>query len=100
MALYAAIGACGEDRQKAAFTITATATNLNRHGAAVQLNRELQAGSVVNVKNQRGIPFSAPHRGATARTAGSPLRYRILDEDDTANELLGNFVPHMRLAKI
>jgi hypothetical protein len=57
MVLYAAIGACGEDRQKAAFTITATATNLNRHGAAVQLNRELQAGYVVKVKNQRGMLF-------------------------------------------
>jgi len=39
MALNAAVGVSGEDRQTATFTITAKATNLNRHGAAVQLNR-------------------------------------------------------------
>lgn len=61
MALHAAIGVSGEDRQKAAFTITAKGQqpeSLNLHGAAVQLNRELQVGSVVKEKNQRGIQFS------------------------------------------
>jgi hypothetical protein len=59
MALSAAVGVSGEDRQKATFTISAKATNLNRHGAAVQLNREMVVGSVVKVKNQRGTQVSA-----------------------------------------
>jgi len=37
----------------------ARATNLNRHGAAVQLNRELLVGSVVLVRNKRGTEVSA-----------------------------------------
>ncbi len=36
----------------------ARATNLNRHGAAVQLNRELLVGSVVVVRNKRGTQIS------------------------------------------
>src|SRR4029077_8784795 len=42
-----------------AFTMPARATNLNRHGAAVQLNRELLVGSVVLVRNKRGTQVSA-----------------------------------------
>jgi len=37
----------------------AKATKLNKHGAAVQLGRELLVGSVVTVNNQRGIEVSA-----------------------------------------
>lgn len=59
MALSASVGLSGEDRQKAAFNMTAKATNLNKHGAAVQLNRELQVGTVVTVKNQRGTQVAA-----------------------------------------
>ena len=59
MALNAVVGLAGEDRQKAAFNVTAKATNLNRHGAAVQLDRHLPIGSVLSVKNQRGTQVSA-----------------------------------------
>jgi hypothetical protein len=37
----------------------ARATNLNRHGAAIQLNRELLVGSAVVVQNGRGTQASA-----------------------------------------
>ncbi len=37
----------------------ARATNLNRHGAAIQLNRELLVGATVVVKNSRGTQASA-----------------------------------------
>jgi hypothetical protein len=59
MALSAPVGLTGEDRQKATFTVPARATNLNRHGAAVQLNRELSVGTTVVVKNKQGTQVSA-----------------------------------------
>lgn len=59
MALNARIGVSGEDRQKCSFTMPAKATNLNRHGAAVQLNRELQIGSSVVIQNGRRTEASA-----------------------------------------
>ena len=36
----------------------ARVTNLNRHGAAIQLNRELLVGATVLVKNSRGTQAS------------------------------------------
>src|SRR5258708_2517305 len=59
MALNAPVGLSGEDRQKCAFTMTAKATNLNKHGAAIQLNRELMVGSTVVVRNKGGTQVSA-----------------------------------------
>lgn len=59
MTLHSPVGLSGQDRQKSSFTMTARATNLNRHGAAVQLQRELVVGSVVVVRNNRGIEVSA-----------------------------------------
>ncbi len=37
----------------------AKATKLNKHGAAVQLSRELLVGSVVSVNNKNGAKLSA-----------------------------------------
>ena len=37
----------------------ARATNLNKHGAAVQLNRELSVGSAIVVRNARGKETTA-----------------------------------------
>jgi hypothetical protein len=47
MALKARITMSGDDCTKRAFTLPAKATKLNRHGAAIQLNRELLIGSTV-----------------------------------------------------
>jgi hypothetical protein len=44
---------------KFAFTMPARATNLNRHGAIIQLTRELTLGSTVLVRNKRGAQISA-----------------------------------------
>ena len=49
----------GQDLQKRAFSETATATNLNLHGAAIQLNRQLLVGSVITITNRNGIKTSA-----------------------------------------
>ena len=59
MALNAAVGLSGEDAQKGSFAIKAKATNLNKHGAAVHLYRELPVGSTIRVSNQRGTQISA-----------------------------------------
>ena len=59
MALHASVGLAGEDRQKCSFTLPAKATKLNKHGAAVQVSRELLVGSVVSVNNKHGTELSA-----------------------------------------
>jgi len=59
IALNTSVGLSGHDRQKCPFTIPAKATNLNRHGAAVQLTRDLLVGSTVMVRNARGAEVSA-----------------------------------------
>jgi hypothetical protein len=59
IALSAPVSISGEDRQKCTFTMPARATNLNWHGAAIQLNRELSVGSAVMVRNARGTEASA-----------------------------------------
>ena len=53
IALNAAVTLSGEDRQKCAFTIPALATNLNKHGAAIQLKCDLAIGTAVKVQNTR-----------------------------------------------
>lgn len=49
----------GKDIQRSSFTVTTTATSLNRNGAALHLNRDLPVGSVVVVRNSRGNRTSA-----------------------------------------
>ena len=59
MALNAAVGLSGEDRHKGAFNVNVKATNLNRHGAAIQLHRELAVGSTVKIRHERGTEIVA-----------------------------------------
>lgn len=59
MALNAPVGLSGEDREKCSFALSVKATNLNRHGAAVQVKRELSVGSTVELRNNRGAKISA-----------------------------------------
>ncbi|MGA8214315.1 MAG: PilZ domain-containing protein [Candidatus Sulfotelmatobacter sp.] len=59
MGLSASVGLSGEDRLKCSFTMPARATNLNKHGAAVQLTRDLPVGSVVQLRNKNGSRVSA-----------------------------------------
>jgi PilZ domain len=59
IALSTPIKVSGEDRQNCAFTLGAVATNLNRHGAAIQVERELAVGATVQVRNGRGVEASA-----------------------------------------
>lgn len=94
MALNASVGVSGEDRQKATFTITAKATNLNRHGAAVQLNREMAVGSVVKVKNQRGMQVSARIVAQLMALQGiTTYAIEFVDQDDAAKNFWGISFP-------
>lgn len=94
MALHASVGLSGEDRQKAAFTMSAKATNLNKHGAIVQLNRDLPVGSVVVVKNQRGAEVSArvvSHISAMAGTRVYGIEF--VEKDEQAHNFWGITFP-------
>ena len=59
MALNTRVAVSGQDRENA-FSIAARATSLNRHGAAIQLNRQLPVGSTLVVRNGGGT--QAPMR--------------------------------------
>jgi hypothetical protein len=94
IALHSPIGLAGEDRHKASFTMPAKATNLNKHGAAVQLNRELQVGSVIAVKNTRGIQVSARVVSQMVARNGVPTyAIEFVELDDNAKEFWGITFP-------
>jgi len=59
MALKARLTLSGDDCTKCAFTLPAKATKLNRHGGAIQLNRELLVGSTIVLQNARHTQLSA-----------------------------------------
>lgn len=94
MALTAAIGLSGEDRQKCSFTLPARATNLNRHGAAVQLHRDLSIGSVVSLRNKRGTQVSA-RIVSQIRVLEGKRTYGVefLEQDDKALNFWGISFP-------
>lgn len=94
MALKAPIGLSGQDRQRCSFTTSAKATNLNRYGASVQLNRELPVGSTVVVRNQRGAEVSARVVAHLASSAGSPTyAIEFVEHDDRVKNFWGITFP-------
>jgi len=94
MALNASVGLSGEDRLKVTFTMPAKATNLNRHGAAVQLSRDLPVGTIVTMKNQRGAEVSARIVSVIAAVQGiSTYGIEFVDHDDKAHQFWGISFP-------
>jgi hypothetical protein len=94
MALYASVGLSGEDRQKCAFTMPAKATKLNRHGAAVQLRRELLVGSFVTVNNKHGAALSARVVAQLAGLEGvSTYAIEFVERDGGAETFWGIIFP-------
>ncbi len=87
MGLNAPVGLSGEDRQKCPFTMPAKATNLNRHGAAIQLNRDLLVGSTVVVRNKSGAQVSARVVAQLAALQGVPTYAIEFDEQDDADKV-------------
>jgi hypothetical protein len=94
MALNATVALSGEDRHKCTFAMPARATNLNKHGAAVQLNRELRVGSAVVVRNQRGTLVSARVVAQLAAPQGIPTyAIEFVEQDDKAKNFWGITFP-------
>jgi hypothetical protein len=94
IALHASVGLTGQDRHKADFTMPAKATNLNKHGASVQLNRDLPVGSVIVVKNQRGAQVSARVVSHTRAVAGSrTYGIEFVEKDEQALNFWGISFP-------
>ena len=94
MALHSPVGLSGQDRHKCSFTTPARATNLNKHGAAVQLHRELLVGSIVTVKNKCGIQVSARVVSQLLARDGVPTyAIEFVEEDDKAKDFWGITFP-------
>jgi len=94
MSLNAAVGLTGEDKLKVNFTMAAKATNLNRHGAAVQLSRDLPVGSVITLKNQRGAQVSAKIVSVISAVQGvSTYGVEFVDKDENAKQFWGISFP-------
>jgi hypothetical protein len=94
MALHASVGLSGEDRMKVSFTMPAKATNLNRHGASVQLSRDLSVGTMVTLKNQRGTEASARIVSVIAAVQGlSTYGVEFVEKDESSREFWGISFP-------
>ena len=94
MSLNANVGLTGQDRQKLTFTMPARATNLNKHGAAVQLHRELQIGSTITVRNQRGALVSARVVAQLATLQGVPTyAIEFVEQNDKVKGFWGITFP-------
>lgn len=92
--LSSAVAVSGEDRSKCSFTIGAKATNLNKHGGAIQIARELLVGTTVLVRNKRGSQISARVVSQINAEQGL-LRYGIefVEEDTRATNFWGITFP-------
>ncbi len=94
MNLNASVALSGHDRQKCSFTVTASATNLNKHGAAVQLTRDLAVGCTLVVRNKRGAEVSA--RVVTQISAVEGVRtygIEFVEQDERAKQFWGITFP-------
>lgn len=92
--LNSAVAVSGEDRSKCSFTIGAKATNLNKHGGAIQITRELLVGTTVLVRNKRGTQISARVVSQINAEQGL-LRYGIefVEEDTRSSGFWGITFP-------
>src|SRR5215470_16488850 len=94
MCLNAPVGISGEDRLKCCFTMPTKAINLNKHGAAVQISRDLVVGSVILVKNKRGIQVSARIVSQLTTTPGvSTYGIEFVEQQDKASNFWGISFP-------
>lgn len=72
----------------------ARATNLNKHGAAIQLNRELLVGSTVVVQNSRRTQASARVIAQVSATAQGVYTYGVeFPEDGGVKDFWGISFP-------
>src|SRR6202167_3918853 len=94
MGLIASVGLSGEDRLKCSFTMPARATDLNQHGAAVQLTRDLAVGSVVQLRNKNGGQASARIVALLKASQGvSTYAIEFVEQDGGATNFWGISFP-------
>jgi hypothetical protein len=94
MGLSTSVGLSGEDRQKCSFTMPARATNLNKHGAALHITRDLAVGSVVQVRNKNGGQASARIVAILAASNGSSTyAIEFVEQDGGAMNFWGISFP-------
>ena len=94
MSLNVSVGISGEDRLKCSFTMPARASNLNKHGAAVQVSRDLVVGSVIMVRNKCGVQVSARIVAQLKAThKASTYGIEFVEQDDKANNFWGISFP-------
>lgn len=94
MSLNATVGISGQDRMKCAFTMPATANNLNKHGAALQISRDLVVGSLILVKNRRNVEVSARVVSQLSATKGfSTYGIEFIDSQDKTSNFWGISFP-------
>lgn len=94
MALGASVTLSGQDRQKLPFNLPARATNLNRHGAAVTLHRDLHVGDTIIVQNQRKVAISARVVAQLAALQGVPTyAIEFLEKEEKAKTFWGITFP-------
>ena len=85
MALTANVSLSGEDRHKSSFALSAKATNLNKHGAAIQVSRELLVGSSLLVGNGRGVKVPARVVAKLNALDGTALTYGVEFAEEGSN---------------
>lgn len=87
------IGVSGEDRASGSFSLSAKAINLSKHGAAVQLSRELVIGTTVLVRNKRGTQISARIVTQISAVQGGQHTYGIEFAEEDKNNFWGITFP-------
>src|SRR5712691_13523657 len=86
LALNVLVRLAGQDHQRCAFTLLpARATGLNRHGAALQVGRELLVGSILSVRHGRGGTETPARVVAQVRAGQGIFTYCVefVDSDAT-----------------
>jgi hypothetical protein len=74
----------------------AKATNLNRHGAAIQISRDLLVGSIIVVRNPRGTQVSARVVSQLAASQGvSGYAIEFVEQDDATDNFWGIAFPQI-----
>ena len=84
--LKAHVRLAGQDHQRGTFTLLpARATGLNRHGAAIQVGRELLVGSILSVRHGRGGTETPARVVTQVRSAQGIFTYGVefLESDAT-----------------
>jgi len=94
MDLSTPVGLSGKDNQKRPFTMPARATNLNRYGAAIHVDRTLLVGSTVTVRNSPGTQIVARVVAQLATSQGvSVYEIEFMETSDVSNGFWGICFP-------